>query len=194
MPRFSPVAADALRAVGAVGGTALIVAGTYDTRWIPFLGCLAVAALSTTEFALARTRRFLRETEARTARQAELVAARAAAQALPPAAPPEIPPPAVRPPAVRPPAAPTVAPIVAGPPFADGRQLGADALLRLLEAVHRELRHAHEAADRAQAELADLSREWNALVQESMSPPPHARPPHLTPPHLRPPQVRAPAE
>ncbi|GAA1100655.1 MULTISPECIES: hypothetical protein [Kitasatospora] len=156
MPRFSPVAADALRAVGAVGGTALIVAGTYDTRWIPFLGCLAVAALSTTEYALARTRRWMRETEARTARQAELVAARAAA--LPPAAPPGIPPPPA-------------------PPLADGRQLGADALLRLLEAVHRELRHAHEAADRAQAELADLSREWNTLVQETMSRPPHARTP-----------------
>ncbi|WP_431680228.1 hypothetical protein [Kitasatospora sp. KL5] len=188
MPRISPVAADALRAVGAVGGVALIVAGTYNTRWIPLLGCLAVVALSTTEYALARMRRWMRETEARTDRQAELVAARRALPAPPlPAARPAVAPPAAVPtaagpsavavPAAAPPAVTghAVAPPPGAPPVGDGRQLGADALLRLLEAVHRELRHAHEAADRAQAELADLSREWNSLVQESMSRPPHAR-------------------
>ncbi|MFD9126458.1 hypothetical protein [Kitasatospora sp. NPDC059571] len=136
MRRISPAAADAVRAAGAVGGVALIVAGTYDTQWVPVLGCLAVIALVTTEIALARMRRWMRDAEERTRRQDELAARQAAA--LPPAQPP---------------------------------QLGADALIRLLEAVHRELRHAHEAADRAQAELADLSREWNALVQESMSRP-----------------------
>jgi hypothetical protein len=138
MRRITPAATDAVRAAGAVGGVALIVAGTYDTQWIPVLGCLAVVALVTTEIALARTRRWMREAENRTRRQADLAARHAAAL---PAPPPGVPP------------------------------LGADALIRLLEAVHRELRHAHEAADRAQAELADLSREWNALVQESMSRP-----------------------
>lgn len=141
MPRIPPLTADLLRAAGAVGGIALIVVGTYDTRWVPLLGCLAVVALSTVEFALARMRRWIRDTEARTTRPA-----------------PDHPGPGRVP--------------------APGReQVGADALLRLLEAVHHELRHAHAAADRAQAELADLSREWNTLVQESMAPPvdPHAR-------------------
>ncbi|WP_405011780.1 hypothetical protein [Kitasatospora sp. NBC_01539] len=170
MPRILPVTADVLRAVGAVGGIALIVAGTYDSRWVPFLGCLAVVALSTTELALARMRRWMRATEDRTGRQEQPGTRPDAGAVRAPALPA-----AVREPHVA--AQPSAGqPSAAGPPAAEPRAaddpeapLGADALLRLLEAVHHELRHAHAAADRAQADLADLSREWNALVQESMT-------------------------
>ncbi|GJF30046.1 hypothetical protein KNE206_27460 [Kitasatospora sp. NE20-6] len=163
MPRILPVTADVLRAVGAVGGIALIVAGTYDSRWVPLLGCLAVVALSTTELALARMRRWMRAAEDRTGHQ-EPPGTRPDAAAAPAPALPA----AVResPAAAEPPAAGDPEVPAAGDPEAP---IGADALLRLLEAVHHELRHAHAAADRAQADLADLSREWNALVQESMT-------------------------
>ncbi|GAA5009047.1 hypothetical protein GCM10025734_51860 [Kitasatospora paranensis] len=87
MRRIAPAATDAVRAAGAVGGVALIVAGTYDTRWVPVLGCLAVVALVTTEIALARMRRWMREAEDRTSRQAELAARQAAALPAPPPGP-----------------------------------------------------------------------------------------------------------
>lgn len=124
MPNVPPVVADVLRAAGTLAGIALIVAGTYDSRWIPLLGCLAVVGFAVTEYALARTRRWIREAETRTTRQLALAAARPA--------------------------------------------LPDDGLLRLLEAVHRELRDAQETSAHAQAEFGELAREWNTLVQESM--------------------------
>jgi len=149
MPRISPTMTDVLRAAGAITGIALIVAGTYDSRWIPLLGCLAVAALSATEYALARLRRWIRAGESRdAARLAVLTADQSAAPAATAHAPD-----------------PTVA------------ALTADGLLRLLEAVHSELRHANAATARAEAELADLTREWNALVQELMLCPDHCAEP-----------------
>ncbi|GAA2806891.1 hypothetical protein GCM10010441_34590 [Kitasatospora paracochleata] len=150
MPRISPTTIDVLRAAGAFAGIALIVAGTYDSRWTPLLGCLAVAALSTTEYALARTRRFVRAAEEREARRlAELTAEQTvrAVRAVPAGG------------------GRTVRAQGGDPTVA---ALTADGLLRLLEAVHSELLHANAAAAEAQAELADLTREWNTLVQESM--------------------------
>ncbi|WP_371479198.1 hypothetical protein [Kitasatospora sp. NBC_00315] len=134
MPRIPPRTTDGLRAAAAIGGIASIVAGSYDSRWIPALGCLAVVTLSVTEFALARVRRWLAGARAREERQLAQVTAR---QGGPTRREPE-----------------------------DDET--SDALLRLLEAVHQELNLANEEAARARADLADLTREWNALVQESL--------------------------
>ncbi|WP_354642143.1 hypothetical protein [Kitasatospora camelliae] len=108
MPGISPTTTDVLRAGGAIAGIALIVAGTYDTRWLPAVGCLAVVTFAGTEFALERVRRWLDQADRRADQQ------------------------------------------------------------RVLEDVHRELRRANATAEHAQAELADLAREWNSLVREAM--------------------------
>ncbi|WP_329494211.1 hypothetical protein [Kitasatospora herbaricolor] len=186
MRRIPPRTTDGLRVAAAAAGIAAIVVGTYDSRWIPVLGCLAVITLSVTEFALARLRRWIADAEARSERQLAQVTARQGG-------------PAVRPPEcgreagsrpqyggpggrlgssrhLGPPTGATTPVFAARPDLPAGRSAGAgatpdpvsDGLLRLLEAVHRELNLANEETTRARAELADLTREWNALVQESV--------------------------
>ncbi|MFF1869225.1 hypothetical protein [Kitasatospora herbaricolor] len=207
MRRISPRTTDGLRVAAAAAGIAAIVVGTYDSRWIPVLGCLAVIALSVTEFALARLRRWIADAEARSERQLAQVTAR---QGGPAFRPPE----GGRETGSRPryggpggrsgpsrhlsPATGTMAQVPAArPDLPADRGAGAgttpdpvsDGLLRLLEAVHQELNLANEEAAHAKAELADLTREWNALVQESVCrqlgfcgppgpdrPPPRSRP------------------
>ncbi|MCX5213872.1 hypothetical protein OG689_32165 [Kitasatospora sp. NBC_00240] len=198
MRRISPRTTDGLRVAAAAAGIAAIVVGTYDSRWIPVLGCLAVIALSLTEFALARLRRWIAETESRSERQLAQVTAR---QSGPPARPPEggtgggagsrpqygapgrrsrparhlglapdvtvfdvTVPDATGPDATARPSAPADR----GAGADAGADPASDGLLRLLEAVHQELNLANEEAAHARAELADLTREWNALVQESV--------------------------
>ncbi|MFF3600632.1 hypothetical protein [Kitasatospora indigofera] len=198
MRRISPRATDGLRVAAAAGGIAAIVVGTYDSRWIPALGCLAVVVLSVTEFALARLRRWIADAEGRGERQLAQVTARQGGRAaLPPDGGPDpggragaggralygLPPyggPGSRfgPPRHLGPGAAGTAPGSTGGRPALPADRGSDAdgaadpvsdgLLRLLEAVHQELNLANEEAAHAKAELADLTREWNALVQESV--------------------------
>lgn len=198
MRRISPRATDGLRVAAAAGGIAAIVVGTYDSRWIPALGCLAVIVLSVTEFALARLRRWIADAESRSERQLAQVTARQGGRAaLPPDGGPE---PGSRPgargrvpygglplygqpgsrfgPPRHPgPGAAGTDPGSAGRPALPADRVAdadgaadpvSDGLLRLLEAVHQELNLANEEAAQAKAELADLTREWNALVQESV--------------------------
>ncbi|MFC9331801.1 hypothetical protein [Kitasatospora sp. NPDC057015] len=176
MPRIPPRTTDWLRAAAAAGGIASIVLGTYDSRWVPALGCLAVIALSVTEFALARVRRWIAGTETRAERQLALVTARqsdlggrppvaggaSAGAAVGRAGPWPVGGPARPGAGARGPVLRRAAPVAAG------EDLSSPGLLRLLEAVHHELNLANEETARAKAELADLTREWNALVQESV--------------------------
>ncbi|GGV30440.1 hypothetical protein GCM10010495_53490 [Kitasatospora herbaricolor] len=179
MRRIPPRTTDGLRVAAAAAGIAAIVIGTYDSRWIPVLGCLAVIALSVTEFALARLRRWIADAESRSERQLAQVTARQggrgreAGSAAQYGGPGDRSVPSRR---LGPATGATTPVFAAGPdlPADRGTAPGAtpepvsDGLLRLLEAVHQELNLANEETARAKAELAELTREWNALVQESV--------------------------
>ncbi|GAA0667525.1 hypothetical protein GCM10010193_18970 [Kitasatospora atroaurantiaca] len=140
-----PATTAALRVAVAVTGAALIAVGLYDGRWAPVLIGLALAVLAAAELALARVRGWIGETDARVQHH---LAEAAAQQAR------------------------LTSELVFWQQRYTRERRESDARIQqltgLLDATRRELVQAHVATATARAELAELSTEWNALVQEAM--------------------------
>jgi len=140
-----PATTGALRVAATITAAALIAVGAYGGRWAPVLGGVAVGVLAIVELALARVRSWIGETDARVQRH---LAEAAAQQAR------------------------LTAELVFWQQRHTRERRESDARIQqltgLLDATRRELAQANVATSTARAELADLSAEWNALVQEAM--------------------------
>lgn len=152
MARPAPASTSVLRVLVPVTGLTLAAIGGRGTPWGPFLGAATVAVLAMIEIALARVRSWIDSADAQVHRQLAVILAEQAG-------------------------------------LVDQRRqfsaevaswqqqraqewrenaLQIEGLVHLLDTARSELSLAKEATAAASSELAELSGEWNSLVQEAM--------------------------